>query len=178
MAPGGWSLVVEVEVARGALLEPEPVVVRRVLEEVRRLLEHVLAPSGLGQALARLGHVAFGARCGRGCYLRTRRGFGPLARRWGIDLRLGATVERSGLRWGIPAIRNRVQPVGHLLFRRIASGDGTFLVHQRAWRIVRCPSNRTQRLTLQTVDVRGVGAPAALQLEVLAGGLVESTPVA
>ena len=34
--------VVEVEVARRLLLEPEPVVLRRVLEEVGRLLEHVL----------------------------------------------------------------------------------------------------------------------------------------
>ena len=33
----------EVEVARRLLLEPEPVVLRRLLEELRRLLEHVLA---------------------------------------------------------------------------------------------------------------------------------------
>src|SRR4051794_4452303 len=33
---------VEVEVARRLLLEPEPVVLGRLLEEVRRLLEHVL----------------------------------------------------------------------------------------------------------------------------------------
>src|SRR4051794_27862390 len=36
------ALLVEVEVARGALLEPEPVVLRRLLEELRRLLEDVL----------------------------------------------------------------------------------------------------------------------------------------
>src|SRR5579884_4430212 len=40
---GRVALAVEVEVARGALLKPETVVIRRVLEEVRRLLQHVLA---------------------------------------------------------------------------------------------------------------------------------------
>ena len=38
------GLLVEVEVPRGLLLEPEPVVLGRLLEEVGRLLEHVLAP--------------------------------------------------------------------------------------------------------------------------------------
>src|SRR4051812_35734106 len=46
-ASSGARLIVEVEVARRLLLEPEPVVLRRLLEEVGRLLEHVL--------LARLG---------------------------------------------------------------------------------------------------------------------------
>jgi hypothetical protein len=36
------SLVVEVEVARGALLEPEPVVLRGVLEELRGSLENIV----------------------------------------------------------------------------------------------------------------------------------------
>src|SRR5579871_6863724 len=36
------ALTVEVEVARRALLEPQSVMVRRVLEEVGRLLEHVI----------------------------------------------------------------------------------------------------------------------------------------
>ena len=36
------SLTVEIEVPGWALLEPQPVVIRRVLEEVRGLLEHVL----------------------------------------------------------------------------------------------------------------------------------------
>src|SRR5260370_26383301 len=39
-ARGG--LLVEVEVAWRTLLEPEPVVVRRVLQELRRLLDHVV----------------------------------------------------------------------------------------------------------------------------------------
>ena len=39
---GAERLAVEVEVARRALLEPEPVVIRRVLEELGRLLQHVL----------------------------------------------------------------------------------------------------------------------------------------
>ena len=37
------SLAVEVEVARRPLLEPEPVVIRRVLEKLGRLLEHVVS---------------------------------------------------------------------------------------------------------------------------------------
>src|SRR5260370_26819429 len=40
-------LLVEVEVARRALLEPEPVVLRSLLQEVRRLLEHVIVLGGL-----------------------------------------------------------------------------------------------------------------------------------
>src|SRR3954469_16620550 len=38
------ALLVEVEAARRLLLEPEPVVLRRLLEELRRLLEDVLVP--------------------------------------------------------------------------------------------------------------------------------------
>src|SRR5580692_10999959 len=34
---------VEVEVLRRLLLEPQPIVVRRVLQELRRLLEHVFS---------------------------------------------------------------------------------------------------------------------------------------
>src|SRR4051794_29194751 len=34
--------IVEIEVPRGLLLEPEPVVLRRLLKEVGRLLEHVV----------------------------------------------------------------------------------------------------------------------------------------
>ena len=41
--PDGRWLSVEIEVARRLLLEPQPVVLRRLLQEVRRLLEHVLA---------------------------------------------------------------------------------------------------------------------------------------
>jgi hypothetical protein len=36
------GLIVEVEVARRALLEPQPVVLRRVLQELGRLLENVV----------------------------------------------------------------------------------------------------------------------------------------
>src|SRR5436309_621980 len=43
MAPGRASLTVEIEVPRRALLEPQPIMIRRVLEELGRLLEHVLA---------------------------------------------------------------------------------------------------------------------------------------
>src|SRR3954470_6842722 len=42
---------VEVEVARRLLLEPEAVVLRRLLEEVRRLLERVLLGLRLGLGL-------------------------------------------------------------------------------------------------------------------------------
>src|SRR3954464_5926342 len=38
--------VVEIEVARGLLLEPEPVVLGRLLEEVGRLLEDVVVGTG------------------------------------------------------------------------------------------------------------------------------------
>src|SRR5690349_25175358 len=63
-APGRTSvrspegLLVPVEVARRLLLEPQAVVLRRLLEEVGRLLEHVLALGrllALGRALSRLG---------------------------------------------------------------------------------------------------------------------------
>src|SRR5215218_6343888 len=42
-------LLVPVEVARRLLLEPQAVVLRRLLEEVRRLLEHVVAWTRLGR---------------------------------------------------------------------------------------------------------------------------------
>ena len=37
-----FALLAEIEVARRLLLEPETIVLRRVLEELGRLLEHVL----------------------------------------------------------------------------------------------------------------------------------------
>src|SRR4051794_41815241 len=40
---GAGPLLVEVEVSRGALLEPQAVVLRRLLEEVGGLLQHVIA---------------------------------------------------------------------------------------------------------------------------------------
>src|SRR5215217_6542253 len=45
--PGSSGCLVEVEVARRLLLEPEPVVLRGVLKEVGRVLEDVLVP-GVG----------------------------------------------------------------------------------------------------------------------------------
>ena len=45
VVPSAGSAV-EVEVLRRALLEPEPVVLRRVLQELRCLLEHVLVLAG------------------------------------------------------------------------------------------------------------------------------------
>src|SRR5690606_23120216 len=53
-ARGAPGSVVEVEVARRALLEPEPVVLGRVLEEVRRLLEDVVLGGSVGERLLRL----------------------------------------------------------------------------------------------------------------------------
>ena len=51
--------VVEVEVLRGLLLEPEVVVLGRVLEEVRRVLEHVLV-LGLARLWPSLGLLVLG----------------------------------------------------------------------------------------------------------------------
>ena len=59
----------EVEVARGLLLEPEPVVLRRLLEELGRLLQHVLA---LGLLVGRH-DVASGPRARRAAARRPRR---------------------------------------------------------------------------------------------------------
>src|SRR5205085_9262398 len=50
----------EVEVPGRLLLEPEPVVVRRVLEELRRLLEHVVLGRRLGSGRARGGRRLVG----------------------------------------------------------------------------------------------------------------------
>src|SRR4051812_29399863 len=47
------ALLVEVEVARRALLEPQPVVLRRLLQEVRRLLQQVLGVRIRGDVVAR-----------------------------------------------------------------------------------------------------------------------------
>ena len=57
--PGGS--VVEVEVPRGLLLEPEPVVLRRLLEEVGCLLQHVAVRGGRLEAACRSGPIA--SRC-------------------------------------------------------------------------------------------------------------------
>ena len=55
---GVGALLVPVEVARRALLEPQPVVLGRLLEEVRRVLQHVLG--GLLALLARVGERLLG----------------------------------------------------------------------------------------------------------------------
>src|SRR3954451_1726382 len=73
---------VEVEVARGALLEPEPVVLRRLLEEVGRLLEQVLTV-GLVVGRDDVGLVRGRLRVGRG-RLRGRRGRRVVARGWRV----------------------------------------------------------------------------------------------
>ena len=52
----GARLLVEVEVARRALLEPEPLLLGRVAQELGRLLEHVLGVA-IGRRLAR--HLPF-----------------------------------------------------------------------------------------------------------------------
>src|SRR3954453_2460619 len=79
----GRRLLIEVEVARRLLLEPEAVVLGRLLEELRRLLEHVLATRlGIG-----LDHVGIG---------RPRRGL-VLERVVDRDL-VGLVEPRLGLR--------------------------------------------------------------------------------
>jgi hypothetical protein len=134
------------------------------------LLRDFVVPRRIIGALGRLGLVI---PIGRWSDLRGWLGLIPLARLWHIDRRLGAAVERGGLRGSIRPIRHLVQPIRHLFFCGITTRDGTFLVHQRIRRIVRSPSNGTQRLTFETVNFRGIGAPAALQLEVLPDGFVE-----
>ena len=65
---GAWTkirqrssgLLVPVEAARGLLLEPQSVVLRRLLEELGRLLEHVLALGRLGSRGARGGPLRLG----------------------------------------------------------------------------------------------------------------------
>src|SRR5579884_1120842 len=97
MAPGGASLAVEVEVAWGPLLEPEPIVVGRVLEELGRLLQHVLALPLLGAVLGL--HVVLD-RLATGClWFRRRHGCRRGRRRRWRD-RLGDGRHGLGRRWG------------------------------------------------------------------------------
>jgi hypothetical protein len=126
-----------------------------------------------GSTRRTLGNLGFVIGFGGWCDLGRRFGLVPMPCGRGFDWRLGATVERRRLRWGVAPIGHLFQPVWHLFFARIATDDSAFLVHQSIWYIVRSPSNRTQSLTLQTVDFRRIGAPAALQLEVFPDGFVE-----
>src|SRR3712207_6438367 len=102
---GGWTgpLLVEVEVLRGLLLEPEPVVLRRLLEEVRRALELVVrlgvrrhhVAVRLGGAAARGGLLLATQRLEVVERVRLRR-LVALARRRGVPVLLAPVAGRHG----------------------------------------------------------------------------------
>src|SRR3954451_18351492 len=120
-SPGRLSgLLVPVEVARRLLLEPQTVVLGRLLEEVRRLLEHVLLALGLGllaTCLERLlGRHLVGLVVEPRVLVVAGRGGGVVLRRDLGDARLavGELVDR---RLGGGRLRGRLE-LGHLELRR------------------------------------------------------------
>src|ERR1700733_5883950 len=110
---------VEVEVPRRALLEPEPVVIGRVLKELRGGLEHVVVGLGLILELVLLGRLLqvrrdrWRGRLG-GPWLRLGRfrGLGRMRRRFGFRLE-----ERLILQERITA-----RPMGRFIRRRLVVG--------------------------------------------------------
>ena len=91
---------VEVEVARRPLLEPQPVVIRRVLEELRRLLEHVFALGLLERASASTSYSAVSSRelivlGRRGAAARPRPGGGAAAAGGGVSARKASSAGGS-----------------------------------------------------------------------------------
>src|SRR4051812_34055403 len=145
--PGGSA--VEVEVARRLLLEPQPVVLRRLLQELRRLLEHVVA-------VARRGGRVFPRVLDR--------------RRVDRDLGLvGRRLLGRGRRWLL--LERRQRPLRGL--HRLHGWRGG----RRGVRELGAP-RRAQRLLLLARDLFCVRAPAALELEVLPDGVVEQSHLA
>src|SRR4051794_38847941 len=163
--PNRRSLV-EVEVARRPLLEPEPVVFRRLLQEVRRLLQKVLGvlvggdvvhrPAPLrvlgvgGRELARVVHARLvllepGAAGARGGWRLVQRG-----RRLGRLLDVRREVVLAPL-------RRLVRILGIRPRERLAG--------RRAGRIA---PDRPEGLGLQAADLLLGGAGALLELQVLA----------
>jgi hypothetical protein len=182
---------VEIEIAGRLLLEPEPVVVRRVLKEFGRLLEDVVALLAL-LLLDLAGYVVLGGLLAviegllRGVGLRLlarRRGLGPLpgGRADGSRSGHGALGPgRRALRFvialqGVVPLRFAVGVVelvlDSLLQATLEVVDGCLIYGHFFW----FAAHRTKRVTLGALDLRGVGAAAALQVQVLADRIVQQT---
>src|SRR4051794_13043896 len=139
--------VVEVEVARRTLLEPEPIVLRRLLEELRGALEDV--------AVLVLDH---GLRLGR-----------RVLHRGLVDRALDVLCDRLGFRLRL-GFRRRLR---RRLRLDIEVGLGLELDLGLRLRRLRGAADRTERLALLARDVAGIGSVAPLELEVLANGVVQ-----
>src|SRR4051794_22798689 len=163
---------VEIEVARRLLLEPEAVVLRRLLEEVRRLLERVLLGLRLG-----LGLVVEAPLVGLG-------GRGPDR----PDGLVGLGVERAaGGRWrrrldllGGEGGVDVVEPGGILGSELVLGREGVeILVRHRSaifgdgWGVPAVAADGPEGLGLLAGDFGGIGTSSPLELEVFANGVVE-----
>ena len=153
----GPGLLVEVEVPRRLLLEPEPVVLRRLLEELRRLLEHVLARPG-GSSAGGLSRAS-----------KPRVGVSPVGGRLGLRFGLGLGCD-SGSGCGLDAAS---AGRGCRLGLRLASASGSAAASGSgsAGCSRRAGPKRLLLLVLHLVLRRPV---SPLQLEVLADGIVEN----
>src|SRR3954452_18619021 len=161
--------VVEVEVARRALLEPEPIVLRRLLEELRRALEDVAV---LGLGLRRCVGVVLdhGLRLGR-----------RVLHRGLVDRALDVPSDRLGFRL---RLRLRLEDRLRLRLRledrlrlEIEVGLRPELDLGLRLRRLRGAADRTERLALLARDLAGIGSVAPLELEVLANGVVQQAHI-
>src|SRR4051794_46060 len=154
--------VLEVEVARGLLLEPEPVVLGRLLEELGGLLQHVVAVGLLvgGDDVARIRAL------GLGVLERHRAGPAGRLRRWRVGL-AGEVLVVDGLLLvgGLLDLvaRARVVLVGVLAGRTLAG------------RLRGVAADGAQRLALLAGHVARVGAVPAPELEMVADRVVQQS---
>jgi hypothetical protein len=178
----------EVEVLWRALLEPEPIVLGRVLEKLRRLLEHVIGL--LGRLVERMFDVEFGGLVPD--VLRRRLGLGRWRGRLGMRCRrprsfelrfvvVQVIVRRCGLskrrifRRGLEhvpfvVIVERLAPIRLGVLVICEGGLGAEL---SGLRLFRTASDRAERLALCALYLRRVGTSAPLEIEVLANCVVE-----
>jgi hypothetical protein len=188
---------VEIEIAWRLLLEPEPVVVGRVLKEVGRFLEDVVALLARF-LLDRAGNVVLGSLLAVIERLLGRVGLPFLVLRHGLVTSLGRCADRSWtdhgrlapgrrglrLRLRLVLVLPRVIPlrlavsVGELVLDTVTVGpdvfpDGRLILGGFS----RFAPHWTKRLMLGALDLRRVGAAAALQVKVLADRIVQQTHV-
>ena len=168
----GQGLLVPVEVARRLLLEPEPFVLRRLLQELRRLLELVRAaaprrarrPRSAARAAgsSRGGSASGAARAPGRRGPRPPRGPPPGSGSGTAASGSSSSSPRRGRLLGRPRPRPRApRPRG----ASAASPSGCA-------NSARCGGG-AERLALLARDLLGIGAVAALELQVLPNGVVE-----
>src|SRR3954453_18463651 len=173
------ALLVEVEVARGALLEPQAVVLRRLLEEVGGLLQHVFAAFPVrilvGLARSRQGELRrrLVRRRLRSVAAVVEHGLAPIVQDRLVALvRPGVLVRLVGEAGG-----DRAGPLRGVLVRgqgvvrpRVVREPGLLRLAGEA----PCP-RWAERFVLLASDLDRVGTPAALEVEMLADGVVEQS---